>query len=328
MHPARSVIFFTTASGAGYGMMVWLAVLAALGLLPAELPFGMVAFGLAFVLIVAGLLSSTFHLGHPERAWRALSQWRSSWLSREGVAAIIAFVPLGLFALCWFLLDRQGDVAVAFGILGAETVMFGIVGAAMSLLTMFTTSMIYASLRTIPAWHNGWTVAGYLVLGPMNGAVVLALLTAAFGYVVAAVTMQLAAVVLLVIGLVVKAFYWRHLHTSAPVSTAGTATGLGHLGKVELTASPHDSDNYLLREMGFRIARKHATKLRRIAILLGFVVPILALAGAFLMFGGAMATILSLLAWITCQIGVTTERWLFFAEAKHVVTLYYGEQAV
>ncbi|MCR2835180.1 dimethyl sulfoxide reductase anchor subunit family protein [Parerythrobacter lacustris] len=318
MHPARSVIFFTTASGAGYGMMVWLAVLATLGLLPTDLPFGLVAFGLAFALIVAGLLSSTFHLGHPERAWRALSQWRSSWLSREGVAAILAFVPLGLFALCWMSLDRQGDVAL----------LFGIVGAAMSLLTIFTTSMIYASLRTIPAWRNGWTVAGYLVLGPMNGAVILALLFAVFGYDGVMVTMQAIALALLVLGVVVKALYWRHLRVSAPVSTAGTATGLGHLGKVELTASPHDSDNYLLREMGFRIARKHAQKLRRITILLGFVVPILTLGGAMLMAGGAMATILSLLAWLACQTGIATERWLFFAEAKHVVTLYYGEQAV
>lgn len=318
MHPARSVIFFTTASGAGYGMMVWLAVLAVLGQLPADLPFALTAFGLAFALIVAGLLSSTFHLGHPERAWRALSQWRSSWLSREGVAAIFAFVPLGLFALCWTLPGRPGDIAVVFGI----------VGAAMSLLTIFTTSMIYASLRTIPAWHNGWTVAGYLVLGPMNGAVILALLCAVFGYDEAAVTMQPVALALLVTGLVVKALYWRHLHASAPVSTAGTATGLGHFGKVELTASPHDSDNYLLREMGFRIARKHAQNLRRIAIALGFVVPIMALVGAILTNGGVLATILSALALIACQVGITTERWLFFAEAKHVVTLYYGEQVV
>lgn len=299
-------------------MMVWLAVLAALGMLPTDLPFGLVAFGLAFALIVAGLLSSTLHLGHPERAWRALSQWRSSWLSREGVAAILAFVPLGLFALCWILSDRLDTVAVPIGL----------VGAAMGLLTIFTTSMIYASLRTIPAWHNGWTVAGYLVLGPTNGAVILALLTVTFGYGEAAITMQLAAVVLLVLGLGAKVLYWRHLHASAPVSTAGTATGLGHLGKVELTASPHDSDNYLLREMGFRIARKHAQKLRRIAILLGFVVPIFTLAGAIVMPGGAVATILSLLAWLACQTGIATERWLFFAEAKHVVTLYYGEQAV
>lgn len=318
MHPAKSVIFFTTASGAGYGLMIWLAVLAALGILPQDMAFGFVAFGLGFALIIGGLLSSTFHLGRPERAWRALSQWRSSWLSREGVAAILSFIPLGLFALTWIIGLAPPQVAAALGL----------AGAAMSLLTIFTTSMIYASLKTIPAWHNGWTVAGYLVLGPMNGAVLLALMTTLFGYAEATDVMRMAALVLLFLGLAVKAIYWRHIRGAAPVSTIGSATGLGHLGKVEMTASPHDMDNYLLREMGFRIARKHADKLRRIAMLLGFVVPVLALAGGIAMGGGSSAFALSLLAAISCQIGITCERWLFFAEAKHVVTLYYGEQAV
>jgi DMSO reductase anchor subunit len=318
MHPAKSVIFFTTASGAGYGLMVWLAVLAAMGLLPQDMVFGLVAFGLGFVLIIGGLLSSTFHLGRPERAWRALSQWRSSWLSREGVAAVLTFVPLGLFALAWIFTLASPQVAV----------MLGLAGAAMSFLTVFTTSMIYASLKTIPAWHNGWTVAGYVVLGPMNGAVLLALLTALFGYREAAELTGAIAVILLGLGLIVKALYWRHIHAAPTVSTAGTATGLGHLGKVEMSASPHDMDNYLLREMGFRIARKHAEKLRRIALLFGFLVPILALVVAGRMEGYWPAAILSLLAALACQIGVTCERWLFFAEAKHVVTLFYGEQAV
>lgn len=318
MHPARSVIFFTTASGAGYGLMVWLAVLAAMGILPQDMAFGLVAFGLGFALITGGLLSSTFHLGHPERAWRALSQWRSSWLSREGVAAILTFIPLGLFALTWSFGLAPPQVAAAFGL----------AAAAMCLLTVFTTSMIYASLKTIPAWHNGWTVTGYLVLGPMNGALLLALLTASFGQSAATEVLRVIALVMLVAGLAVKALYWRHIQGAAPTSTIGSATGLGHLGKVEMTASPHDMDNYLLREMGFRIARKHADKLRRIALLLGFVVPLLALASATAMGGGAMAVILSLLAAISCQIGITCERWLFFAEAKHAVTLYYGEQAV
>lgn len=318
MHPAKSVIFFTTASGAGYGLMVWLGVLAAMGLLPQDMGFNLLAFGLGFVLIVSGLLSSTFHLGRPERAWRALSQWRSSWLSREGVAAILTFVPLGLFALAWIFGLAPPHVAA----------MLGLAGAAMSLVTVYTTSMIYASLKTIPAWHNGWTVAGYLVLGPMNGAVLLALLTALFGYAEATDVMRMVALVLLVLGLAIKALYWRHTHGAAPVSTIGTATGLGHLGKVEMSASPHDMDNYLLREMGFRIARKHADKLRRIAMLLGFVVPVLAIGAAIGMDGGTVAIIQSVIAWLACQVGITTERWLFFAEAKHAVTLYYGEQAV
>ncbi|UIP07830.1 dimethyl sulfoxide reductase anchor subunit [Erythrobacter sp. SDW2] len=312
------MIFFTTASGAGYGMMIWLAVLAALGILPQDMAFGLVAFGLGFALIIGGLLSSTFHLGHPERAWRALSQWRSSWLSREGVAAILTFIPLGLFALTWIFGLAPPQVAAALGV----------AGAAMSLLTIFTTSMIYASLKTIPAWHNGWTVAGYLVLGPMNGAAILTLLLYAFGQDAAAALATLIALVLLFAGLIVKAAYWNHIHGGPPLSTIGSATGLGHLGKVEMTASPHDMDNYLLREMGFRIARKHADKLRRIAMLLGFVVPIFSVCGAIGVGEPAVALALSLVAVISCQIGITCERWLFFAEARHAVTLYYGEQAV
>lgn len=318
MHPAKSVIFFTTASGAGYGLLIWLAVLAAMGLLPSGLVFGLVAFGLGLGLVAAGLLSSTFHLGHPERAWRAFSQWRSSWLSREGVAAVFAFVPLGLFALTWI-----------FGLAPALTsAIIGLAGAGMSLLTIYTTSMIYGSLRTIPAWHNLWTVAGYLVLGPMNGAVILALLLALFGAAEAARAMTVVALVMLAAGLLVKLLYWQHVHSVPAVSTAGTATGLGHLGKVELSASPHDQDNYLLREMGFRIARKHAAKLRRIAVVLGFVVPLVCLLLTIMVPGAMGQVLLLLLAAVSCQIGVTTERWLFFAEARHTVTLFYGEQAV
>ena len=88
VHPAPSVILFTTASGAGYGLLAWLGAAGAFGGLPADRWFGGVAMVIGLGLVSAGLLASTFHLGHPERAWRALSQWRSSWLSREGVAAM------------------------------------------------------------------------------------------------------------------------------------------------------------------------------------------------------------------------------------------------
>ena len=316
MHPARSVIFFTTASGAGYGMMIALALLAAMGLLPHGMVFALVAFGLGLALIAGGLLSSTLHLGRPERAWRAMSQWRSSWLSREGVAAILAFVPLGLFALTWSFALVPRPLSAAIGLLGA----------AMCIAVLACTAMIYASLKTIPAWHNRWAVAGYLVLGPMNGALILAVLLAAFGHTETAGIVRFAALLLLAAGLTVKLAYWHHIDTAAPVSTAGTATGLGHLGRVEQTASPHDSDNYLMREMGFAIARKHSAKLRMIALALAFVVPLAALTLTFVLPG--LALMLSLVALAACQIGLTTERWLFFAEAKHVVTLFYGAHAV
>ena len=93
MHPAPSVILFTTLSGAGFGLLFWLG----LGL-PA--PTGWAAFGyfvLAYLLAVGGLIASTLHLGHPERAWRAFSQWRSSWLSREGVSAVAALLVMAVY---------------------------------------------------------------------------------------------------------------------------------------------------------------------------------------------------------------------------------------
>ena len=99
MHPAFSVIFFTSASGAGYGLLTLLGLFATLDWLPLNAPFNLSVITLALVLITAGLLSSTAHLGHPERAWRALSQWRSSWLSREGVFAIITYIPASIFWL-------------------------------------------------------------------------------------------------------------------------------------------------------------------------------------------------------------------------------------
>jgi len=121
MHPAFSVIFFTTASGAGYGLLALLGVSAASGLLPSDRWLGAVALGLALALVTAGLLSSTAHLGRPERAWRAFSQWRSSWLSREGVMSIITFVPALVFAYGWVVENRtDGFVPVSDQAVGAE----------------------------------------------------------------------------------------------------------------------------------------------------------------------------------------------------------------
>src|SRR5690349_6921699 len=99
MNPAPSIVFFTTASGAGYGLLFWLGLLRSLGLVPGGQGFGLTALVLALVLITAGLLSSTAYLGNPQRAWRAVSQWRTSWLSREGVAALATYVPAGVFGL-------------------------------------------------------------------------------------------------------------------------------------------------------------------------------------------------------------------------------------
>jgi DMSO reductase anchor subunit len=106
MHPALSVILFTTASGAGYGLLFLIGLLTGTSFLPESRWFAVAAFGFSLGAISFGLLASTFHLGRPERAWRAFSQWRTSWLSREGVASVIAYLPAGLLALDWIFAAR------------------------------------------------------------------------------------------------------------------------------------------------------------------------------------------------------------------------------
>ena len=107
-----------------------------------------------------------------------------------------------------------------------------------------------------------------------------------------------------------------------------TATGLGHLGKVRLLERPHAMDNYLTREMGFRVARKHANLLWAIALQTGLVIPAVLLALSFGLQTSTMSILLAIVAAIFHMVGMLVERWLFFANAKHAVSLYYGDTAL
>lgn len=308
MHPALSIIFFTTASGAGYGLLVLIAWGALVGHLAPQTSFGICAFGTGLGLIGAGLLSSLGHLGHPERAWRALTQWRSSWLSREGVMALLTFLPALAFAWAWIVGGRILAPAAALTIIGA-------------VVTTVCTAMIYASLKPVRAWRNPWTVPIYLVLGLYSGALLTGLLLHAYGMRGPFVAFLVALTG--IAGALLKLGYWRFLDHGRAASTAETATGLGRIGKVRMLDPPHTEENYLLKEMGYRVARKHAARLRVIVLLLGFAAPIaLSVLAAYA--GGILPTLLSILAAISGGTGIIVERWLFFAEAKHTVTLYYG----
>src|SRR5262245_11820183 len=310
MHPAYSVILFTTASGAGLGLLAWLALLALLGAVPAERWLGFTGFASSFVLVAGGLLSSTMHLGRPGRAWRALSQWRTSWLSREGVMVIATAGPALVLAVGWILLERVDGV---FAVAAALVVVCAIV-------TLYATGMIYASLRTILQWHQGLTAPIYLALGLASGAVLLRALLVVF-YEASPWSAWLA-VLLLSVGAALKWGYWLRIDGELRAYTLEAATGLGHLGKVRVLDPPHTQPNFVMREMGYRVARKHAQKLRKAALLFAFGLPIVLLPSSEapgLAVAGAVLATLSLAA------GLIMERWLFFAEAEHVSMLYYGE---
>ncbi len=320
MHPAFSVIFFTTLSGAGYGL---LALAGLRLLLPAFAPQGapasmgalaaMLALGL--VLVTVGLLSSTFHLGKPLRAWRAFSQWRTSWLSREGVMAVLAYLPA-------LALVGQG-LATASGAYGGPTQslggMLGGLLAALSLLTVACTAMIYASLKPIPAWGHRLVVPVYLLFalqgGLALGASVLAVGPARH------VTGLLAAVAVLGLVLAVAKWrYWRDIDQSPLPATRGDAVGLPGR-EVRVFERPHTEGNYITREMGFVLARKHGRRLRGIAMALFALVPVLVAVATWI--AGPPALPLALLSAAASLLGAFVERWLFFAQARHVVGLYY-----
>ncbi|MEO1265566.1 MAG: DmsC/YnfH family molybdoenzyme membrane anchor subunit [Pseudomonadota bacterium] len=315
MHPAYSVILFTTASGAGYGLVSWIAYTVLTGEVQNGAALNTVAFGLGLLLIAGGLLSSTAHLGRPERAWRAFSQWQTSWLSREGVVALATFAPILLLA--WAVIFR--DVSPSLAALAA---VLTIIGAG---VTVYCTGMIYASLRTIPAWHRPVVAPIYIVLSLMTGGVLYCALMAAFGRDIGSVGWL--TLLAIVASLALKAFYWGDIDTAPRKWTAEDATGLGRFGRVTPLEPPHTQPNFVMREMGYKVARKHADKLRWSTTLCLGIIPGGALLLALLT-GGVFAVVLTLAAVISAAIGVLTERWLFFAEAKHIVTVYYEGGAV
>lgn len=314
MHPAFSVIFFTVSSGAGYGLLAVMGIIGAEGMVPLDPWVGGVGFGLAFAAITLGLLSSTFHLGHPERAWRAFSQWRSSWLSREGVAAVLTYIPAVLFAYSWIV---RGDASGLWGLAGW-------LAAFMAGVTVFCTGMIYRSLKTIPQWSNGWVVPGYLILGLVNGLVWFNAVLVVLDWGIREIT--IGALWGLIAVSFFKTSYWRHIDQHQSETTVKTATGLGASGPVKHFEGPHTEENYLLQEMGYKVARKHAEKLRQMVTVPGLGGAVGCVAVAMLV-GGFAAVVLSVAAAFLTTAAMAIERWLFFAEAKHVVTLYYHDEA-
>ncbi|MEM9317916.1 MAG: DmsC/YnfH family molybdoenzyme membrane anchor subunit [Pseudomonadota bacterium] len=309
MHPATSIIVFTVCSGAGFGLLFALGLPALWG----DAPSGALAwagFILAFALSVGGLMSSTFHLGHPERAWRAFSQWRSSWLSREGVLAVVTLGLAGFYAL-----------ACIIGLPGAA--ILGPLTAVMSLLTVYATSMIYAQLKTVDRWHTLLTPLCFLAFATASGEIIVGALRAAFAD--GPGIWPLTAALSIFIAWTLKQRAWRQgdARAVAPVSTTESATGLGFLGSVRLFEAPHTGPNYLLNEMGFTVARRHAEKLRFFAVLVGGFLPMIL---TLMASSGLAPTVTLVLGSVALLAGLFIERWLFFAEARHSVMAYYDRR--
>jgi len=306
MKPALSVIFFTVSSGAGLGLMIWLLLLLLLVPDAALASSWWIGVALSGALVTAGLVSSTLHLANPRNAWRAATRFATSWLSREAVFSFVMYGVAGALLLTLWL----GGGSWLKALLAVLLLL-------VALTILVSTAMIYGCLKTIPRWSTWHTVAAYPLLGLMSGILLLAALP---GNRVLAGTagwnLPLMATVLLALGALLKAHYYLKFGPPAGI-TNNAALGLKQ-GRVRMLDVGHSRGTFLTNEFGFELARSKAGLLKMLVFVLAFALPLA------LLWSGASWTIAAL----ACLAGLLVERWLFFAEAQHVVRLYHGAKVV
>jgi DMSO reductase anchor subunit len=306
MNPALSVILFTTLSGTGYGLWLWLGLRIAFG--PRAYDFEPITWLFALLLGAAlttiGIVASLWHLGKPMRVWRAFSQWRSSWMSREGVMAV---ATLGVAVLMVAPLPIPHEAA--------QRPLAALL-ALCALGTICSTAMIYASLKTIPAWRHPLVLPGYIGFALLTGGLAFAALAQPLPVLCFALPIL---IVLAIAMAILKLVYWRAIDTAPLPQTRGDAIGLPSR-RPSVFERPHTEANYLTKEMGFVVARRHANKLRLFSVLLFAVIPVICIVLAIAFSAPWPWLVIAMLCAVA---GAFVERWLFFAQAKHLVMLYY-----
>lgn len=302
MHPAFSVISFTTLLGAAQGFVVALSVLTLAG---AKVPhlFGLLAF--AVVLLIISLGASFLHLGHPERAWRAAAMWRTSWLSRE---VIVLPIFIGLTGL-WALMELMGA--------GSNLLVLALI--LMSALLWYCTAMIYACIKFIQEWAHSITVVNYFVLGIASG---LVLLTSAFALTGAnTVLTQKTAIWAVVTTLIGLATRWVALQRNAslkPKSTLQSATGIQN-PVIQQKSMGMSAGAFNTREFFHGQTEFFVRNVKSLMLGLCFAAPVI-----LILLGTSLESrALLVLAFPIQYLGLLSERWLFFAQARHPQNIYY-----
>ena len=303
MNPAFSVVIFTTVAGAAQGLVVTLAlaVLAGLHLSPAFLGASLLV-GVAMLLI--GLGASFGHLGRPERAWRAVLMWRTSWLSRE-VIVLPAFIAV--VALWWWALQR-----------GIATPLLPIAAVLLAALLWYCTAMIYACLRFIQEWAQPLTPVNFTLIGLSSGLVLASALAAQAGeQALLAVSGPCALVVTLAAG-AARCLSLRRNAALVPRSTLQTATGI-RAPKLVQKSMGMSAGSFNTREFFHHASRRMLKQVKWGFLALGFALP------AVLMLWAVATGSLSgfMLALVVQAPGLIAERWFFFAQARHPQNLYY-----
>ena len=310
MKPAFSVLFFTVSSGAGYGLLMWMLYFQLFAQTTINLDDLFVIGLVGLTLVTIGLLSSTLHLANPKNAWRSFSRFRTSWLSREGVFAVLFYPAILAYALILWINDGQ---------VTGLAMIIGFACMVMALAIVICTGMIYASLKPIRQWHNPLTTPLYILFSLMSGSLLLSLINLALHGSLPKLVL-VCFVVSLLITAIAKLSYFA-LIGKPDGSTINTATGFSQ-AQVRLLDAGHNADTFLSKEFMFDAGAIKLLKLRRLMLLFVFILPLIVVVIAFY----SPLVSIAYLAFISLFAGLLVERWLFFAEARHVVRLYHGDQ--
>ena len=308
MHPSKSIIFFTVISGTGYGIFIGLLFNILFMEISYSLNYKLFISLVSFLMIVLGLLSSTLHLGHPERAWRAFSQWKSSWLSREGLVSVITFFPMVLFYYFW-INNINGYVFLL------------IILCIFSLLTIFCTGQMYATLKTIPSWNNSLVTPIYIFNGITVGSLFVYSINFYFNY--STFLYEKFIIITIILNLLLKISYWILIRQKTDTNIQ-TAVGIKSKN-ISFFEGPHTGKNYLTTEMINKSNNKNNNFLRLTFCILTFIIPLYMINQYSTLVADQFILKLSMIfVFILALVGMIIERYLFFIQSKHVVGLYYG----
>ena len=317
MHPAFSVIFFTVVSGAGYALISLLSLFNFLnfGMLIDKNTFFIIAITSA-VLFTMGLISSTFHLANPKNAWRAFMRFKTSWLAREGLLAILFYPILALY-LYFIYIDMQINNFMLMQY-------YSFLIFTISTVIIYCTGMIYACLKTIPQWNTIWTPINYITIGFALAAMIFFFILNLNGY--DTTSYENYTLSIIAFSLATKLTYYFVIRlpkyniadaTNAAVKLKSTNVRLLDVG--------HTGGTFLTDEFGYKVAERKLFRIKILSIFLGFVIPFfLIYMYSFIYENIALCSLAIFLSFI----GMISERWLFFAQAKHVVNLYHGVENV
>lgn len=326
MRPAFSVIFLTTLIGVGQGLFLalvagqfyWLIGATDNPEVPYFYPLGSL---IALLFMGAGLFSSFFHLAHPERAWRAATRWRTSWLSREVIALPAVMGLLVIYgALHWFDLK---PVLMTFGNMKDLDLSMaaGYLGAAATVVLFICTGMIYACMKFIQEWASPLTVLNFALMGSASGFIFAAAYAGVMDSMLAdffatgAIFLTIAAMLGRVISL------WRNKNIKH-LSSLQSAIGLHHRNLRQLTRG-FTGGAFNLKEFVHPGSPGLVPLLTVAYIGIAFIAPIIVMGIGW----GRGSMNLFALAFIIQYAGLLIERWVFFAEASHPQNLYYQKVA-